>query len=132
MFPDAAGKPTFSAALSHRSEYDTVSSLRGAFAQDPPGCVRVKRGLRLNMANNPKKVKDPTEVALSAIQEALNISDAPAADRDQPSVRVDAASPKSSTPPAFEDSAFAPRAGGDPPTFEPLEEPRFTRRPAND
>ncbi len=32
------------------------------------------------MANNPKKVKDPTEVALSAIQEALNISDAPAAD----------------------------------------------------
>ena len=29
------------------------------------------------MANNPKKVKDPTEVALSAIQEALNISDAP-------------------------------------------------------
>ena len=30
------------------------------------------------MANNPKKVKDPTEVALSAIQEALNIADAPA------------------------------------------------------
>ena len=30
------------------------------------------------MANNPKKVKDPTEVALSAIQEALNISDTPA------------------------------------------------------
>ncbi len=29
------------------------------------------------MANNPKKVKDPTEVALSAIQEALNIADAP-------------------------------------------------------
>ena len=27
------------------------------------------------MAKNPKKVKDPTEVALSAIQEALNISD---------------------------------------------------------
>ena len=27
------------------------------------------------MANNPKKVKDPTEVALSAIQEALNIGD---------------------------------------------------------
>ena len=28
------------------------------------------------MANNPKKVKDPTEVALSAIQEALNIGNA--------------------------------------------------------
>ena len=27
------------------------------------------------MANNPKKVKDPTEVALSAIQEALNIGE---------------------------------------------------------
>ena len=28
------------------------------------------------MANTPKKVKDPTEVALSAIQEALNIDGA--------------------------------------------------------
>ena len=39
------------------------------------------------MANTPKKVKDPTEVALSAIQEALNISDtsadAPAEDADK-------------------------------------------------
>src|SRR5215218_1356929 len=34
------------------------------------------------MANNPKKVKDPTEVALSAIQEALNIADAPAPSLD--------------------------------------------------
>ena len=41
------------------------------------------------MANNPKKVKDPTEVALSAIQEALNIGDAPAADRDAASGRLD-------------------------------------------
>src|SRR5438874_5745128 len=30
-----------------------------------------------DMANNPRKVKDPTEVALSAIQEALNIADVP-------------------------------------------------------
>ena len=44
------------------------------------------------MANNPKKVKDPTEVALSAIQEALNISDAPAADNPRGSVRGDAPS----------------------------------------
>ena len=36
---------------------------------------KLRRGLGLNMANTPKKVKDPTEVALSAIQEALNISD---------------------------------------------------------
>ena len=41
------------------------------------------------MANNPKKVKDPTEVALSAIQEALNISDASPADNDRASVRDD-------------------------------------------
>ena len=34
------------------------------------------------MANNPKKVKDPTEVALSAIQEALNISDPSNTDND--------------------------------------------------
>ena len=42
------------------------------------------------MANNPKKVKDPTEVALSAIQEALNISDA-TADNTRGSVRGDCA-----------------------------------------
>ena len=41
------------------------------------------------MANNPKKVKDPTEVALSAIQEALNISDAPAADNARGSAHGD-------------------------------------------
>jgi len=34
------------------------------------------------MANTPKKVKDPTEVALSAIQEALNITP-PASDSSQ-------------------------------------------------
>ena len=35
------------------------------------------------MANTPKKVKDPTEVALSAIQEALNIEAlSDTADRD--------------------------------------------------
>lgn len=44
------------------------------------------------MANNPKKIKDPTEVALSAIQEALNIPDAPPAGDDQ------AAGPKESVP----------------------------------
>ena len=42
------------------------------------------------MANNPKKVKDPTEVALSAIQEALNISDVPV-EPNRSAVRNDAA-----------------------------------------
>src|SRR5438105_2158211 len=41
------------------------------------------------MANNPKKVKDPTEVALSAIQEALNIADAPS-----PGLGLERADPK--------------------------------------
>ena len=36
------------------------------------------------MANNPKKMLDPTEAALSAIQEALNIRDE---DQDQASVQ---------------------------------------------
>ena len=63
------------------------------------GCVNV-RGVGLNMANNPKKVKDPTEVALSAIQEALNISDAPPADNTRGSVRSDVPS----SPPSYDDS----------------------------
>src|SRR5882757_5380081 len=64
-------------------------SLRGRKAL--PGCVKDKRGVRLNMANNPKKVKDPTEVALSAIQEALNISDVSATDNNRGSVHNDVA-----------------------------------------
>jgi hypothetical protein len=50
------------------------------------------------MANNPKKVKDPTEVALSAIQEALNISDT-AVDTSRNSIGNDLAPPSTSTPP---------------------------------
>src|SRR5437868_5248184 len=43
-----------------------------------------------DMANTPKRAKDPTEVALSAIQEALNISDAPAESRaDAPAPDAD-------------------------------------------
>ena len=85
------------------------------------------------MANNPKKVKDPTEVALSAIQEALNISDTPPAGRDEASVHADAVP---SVPPPFSEGAFDVRPGSerqDRPAFEPAaEEQRFTRRPAND
>ncbi len=43
------------------------------------------------MANNPKKVKDPTEVALSAIQEALNIGETSGNDEGMSSVRSEAA-----------------------------------------
>ena len=45
------------------------------------------------MANNPKKVKDPTEVALSAIQEALNISGDNNADNARASARNEIAPP---------------------------------------
>src|ERR1700712_258120 len=80
-----------------------------------------KRGLRLNMANNPKKVKDPTEVALSAIQEALNISDVSATARN--SARSDMP-PKHSAPPPP-----GGRGGGGAPEAGP---PRPPPRPAND
>ena len=79
------------------------------------------------MANNPKKVKDPTEVALSAIQEALNIGDGPTADRG--SVRGEA-TPLNSPPTSGydDDSAFDVRSNNDRPIFEPIEEPRASRR----
>src|SRR4029079_8238555 len=84
------------------------------------------------MANHPKKVKDPTEVALSAIQEALNISDASTADEnDRGSVHNDLSSANSLSTTSYDDSAFDTRAG-DRPAFEPIGEVRSTRRAAND
>jgi len=86
------------------------------------------------MANNPKKVKDPTEVALSAIQEALNISGDTNADSARASARgeVEPAPP----PPAqtFDEPAFDMRASApERPMYEPIEEPRVSsRRAAND
>jgi hypothetical protein len=93
------------------------------------------------MANNPKKVKDPTEVALSAIQEALNISDANT-DTNRGSARAEMVPPMPPTPPTFNEPtfnepgfnepAFEAPARADRPMFEPIEEPRPARRPAND
>src|ERR1700709_2154831 len=90
-----------------------------------------KRGLRLNMANNPKKVKDPTEVALSAIQEALNISDVPV-DTSRSAVRNDAAPAEQPATPPYNDESFDFRPTTDRPAFEPVEEQRPPRRAAND
>ena len=57
------------------------------------------------MANNPKKVKDPTEVALSAIQEALNISEA-GAEANRSSIDGEIAPPTiPAATPAFSDIA---------------------------
>jgi hypothetical protein len=84
------------------------------------------------MANHPKKVKDPTEVALSAIQEALNISDASApAENARGSVHNDLSSANSLSTTSYDDSTFDTRPGGGRPAFEPIGEGR-TRRPAND
>src|SRR5713226_5366844 len=82
------------------------------------------------MANNPKKVKDPTEVALSAIQEALNISDVPAADDARSSARGEVTNASSTS--GYNESAFDTRPSADRPMFEPIEEPRPARRAAND
>src|SRR5229473_6606382 len=82
------------------------------------------------MANNSKKVKDPTEVALSAIQEALNISDV-AVDNSRGSVRGDGAANAGSTP-GYNEGVFDTRPSADRPMFEPIEEPRPARRAAND
>src|SRR3978361_1508759 len=108
--------------------------LRGPFAQDSPG-VKVKRGLRLNMANNPKKVKDPTEVALSAIQEALNISDT-TVDSSRNSISNEMAPPPiSSAAPSYSETPYDgrdTRSNTDRVVFDQIEEPRASRRPAND
>ena len=75
------------------------------------------------MANNPKKVKDPTEVALSAIQEALNISDA-AAESSRSSVRDEAAPPIPPATPAYSETPFDTRASSDRQMFDTIEQPR--------
>ncbi|MBA4038018.1 MAG: hypothetical protein C0480_25805, partial [Bradyrhizobium sp.] len=81
------------------------------------------------MANNPKKVKDPTEVALSAIQEALNIGDA-GADGSRNSLGGELAPPGPSSSPSYSDLSFDARdtrANAERPVFEPIEEPRAPR-----
>jgi len=85
------------------------------------------------MANNPKKVKDPTEVALSAIQEALNIGETSGADNARGSVRSDTAPANSSSNSPYDEGTFDVRPNSaDRPVFEPIEEPRAPRRAAND
>jgi hypothetical protein len=83
------------------------------------------------MANNPKKVKDPTEVALSAIQEALNISDITAVNARN-SLHGDEMPKNPNSPSAYDESAFDARPSANRPIFEPIEESRPTRRAAND
>ena len=85
------------------------------------------------MANTPKKVKDPTEVGLSAIQKALNISDDSFASDNERNLTPLEAAP-AIPPPAssFSEPGFEPRAGTDRSAFNPAEEMQRRRRPAND
>src|ERR1700743_1342727 len=75
------------------------------------GCAKAARGLGRDMANTPKKVKDPTEVALSAIQEALNIGDG-VMGGDRGSPRNDEPALSANTP-QFEESPFETRMGNE-------------------
>src|SRR5947199_3425236 len=87
------------------------------------------------MANTPKKVKDPTEVALSAIQEALNISDT-TVDTSRNSIGDDMAPPTiPSAAPSYSETPYDTRdmrQNTDRPVFDPIDEPRSPRRAAND
>src|SRR6188508_2926311 len=83
------------------------------------------------MANNPKKVKDPTEVALSAIQEALNISDT-TVDNNRNSISGELSPPMPSGAPSYSEASFGTRGSAERPVFDPIEEPRSPRRAAND
>src|SRR5882724_10242551 len=138
MFFGCGGRAGGSVAVSRPAwGMRSASGLRGRSRDNLRDGLRVTRGLRLNMANNPKKVKDPTEVALSAIQEALNISDGAAADSARSSVHSDgaptnASSTSSASTPAYNESAFDTRPSEDRSVFEPIEEPRPSRRAAND
>jgi hypothetical protein len=82
------------------------------------------------MANTPKKVKDPTEVALSAIQEALNIDGSTGDTRS--SARADAAADVMTGAVSFDEPTFDTRPSNDRQAFNPVEESRVTRRAAND
>src|SRR5712671_5265719 len=82
------------------------------------------------MANNPKKVKDPTEDALSAIQEALNISDT-AVDTSRNSIGNEPPTITSAAP-AYSETPFDTRGSADRQVFDAIDEPRAPRRAAND
>src|SRR6201985_324326 len=128
MFADVADKPGGAGGPAGTAQ--ACGRYRGSRLRRASPGTR-KRGLRLNMANNPKKVKDPTEVALSAIQEALNISDVPV-DTTRSAVRSDAPPAEQPATPPYDDGSFDFRPTTDRPAFEAVEEQRAPRRAAND
>src|ERR1700730_6336122 len=106
--------------------------LRGGARAELAGDTRIVKRARTHMANNPKKVKDPTEVALSAIQEALNISDVNA-DTGRNSIGDELAPPTMpSSTPAYSETPFDTRPSADRQAYDPIDETRSPRRAAND
>src|SRR6185369_7570806 len=56
---------------------------------------------RTDMANNPKRIQDPTEAAMSAIQEALNLREEPPAPPPPPRPAASEPSPTAPVPDPF-------------------------------
>ena len=69
------------------------------------------------MANTPKKVKDPTEVALSAIQEALKINDAAGPDNSRAPARTEVAPLVAPVAPSFAEPGFEAHVNPERPAF---------------
>src|SRR3981189_412551 len=102
MCADRLGRGRWRSAGGYESSFELAVFARTV------GCVNV-RGVGLNMANNPKKVKDPTEVGLSAIQEALNISDT-SVDTSRNSIGGELSSPTMPSPAStYSETAFDSR-----------------------
>src|SRR3954454_21280025 len=108
------------------------SFARGHSRKGSPACVKSKTRGQTDMANHPKKVKDPTEVALSAIQEALNISDTPASEGDRGSLASDMPPGTSLSTSGYDQGGFDARPTIDRHAFGQAEESHPTRRAAND
>ena len=77
------------------------------------------------MANNPKRIQDPTEAAMSAIQEALNL-------REDPPARGPYAEPAPPTAPAADPFAPIDRRVSPPPAREGRRRPSRSAPPIDE
>ncbi len=122
-----------------RGDYDHALVARSDHVSGPLSWSQVTSEATTDMANNPKKMKDPTDAALPAIQEALDVRDEeePAANRR--SAAADSADPADASPEARRRALRAATLPGDEDMFldesgrpSPRNEEQPTRRAAND
>src|SRR5262245_7070303 len=135
------------AARAHRKCGPRVGPVRAVV---PCNALRT----RTDMANNPKRIQDPTEAAMSAIQEALNLREDPPARKPEPDLtatsdpfappiapvqpapaREGRRRPSRSAPPIDEDLFLAEtvgRAQAPAPAPADLDEVKPAQRAAND